>query len=85
MKMVKLTCTTTSRIAGSYIIQATSNYAAKEGCFDGDLLQTYLSLCENPDVTIQKESILNLNAVLKSLSPEIATSTIFPEVNLLAS
>lgn len=81
VKMAGLTCTMTSRCAGARILRAAAHVAAKNGRLEGTLLHSYLALCEDPVISIRRESLEDLRVLISQLPLEVAASHFFPEVS----
>ena len=50
LKMADLKHTSVSRFGAANIIAATTNYAAENNLLTESLLQTFIHLCEDPDI-----------------------------------
>ena len=78
--MANLTQTLTTRRAASKIIRAGAHTAAKLSSFNGNLLQGYMELCQDPDISIRKDTLQDLATVLNDVDSQTADEDFFPEV-----
>ena len=78
--MADLSHTLVSRHAAARIIMAATNLAAEHNILNGALLQAYLELCQDADLTIRKQFLLDARSLLGRVDAETAESTFFPEV-----
>jgi len=85
LKMANLCQTLISRRAASVIIRTASRIAAKNSKLSGSLLTVYLELCQDPDITIRKDTLTNLCTLLQDIDEISADNDFFPEVFFLYS
>lgn len=67
LKMADLKHTSVSRFGAANIIAATTNYAAENKLLTESLLQTFLHLCEDPDIVIRKSMLSYYHILLPKL------------------
>ncbi len=83
--MAVLTQTLTNRLVASKIIRAASHIAAQQGLLSENLLQCYLELCQDPDISIRKNTLIDLSGLLRDVTPKSAELDFFPEVSTFYS
>jgi hypothetical protein len=80
VKMAYLCQTSVSRHAATRIIRAAAHMAAKSNVLTDELLQSYLVLCQDPDISISRETLSELSVILKAVPIKSAEIEFFPEV-----
>lgn len=80
LKMVELKHTSVNRFAAANIIAASINYSAECENMPENLMQTYLSLCGDPDIIIRKEMLSNCNILLAKLKEKEYANKLKDEV-----
>lgn len=78
--MAGLNFTTTSRRTAANILATTLNVAAKSYLVTDELLQPFLTLCQDTDLEIRKRMISNCNNMLPILKSRDIISQITAEV-----
>lgn len=59
--------TPVTRFGAANIVAATTNFAAEKALLCENMLETYLHLCEDPDINIRKLTIANTDILLSKL------------------
>ena len=78
--MANLCNTSVSRRAAIHIIRAAAHFSASKNLLNGELLQTYLELNQDPDTSIAYENLVDISMILKDVSIKSAETEFFPEV-----
>jgi len=80
LKLADLNHTSVTRHAAAQIVIASANLAANNKCLEGVLLHAYQGLCQDTDIIIRKDTLTNINAILKKVDPKTAEALFFEDV-----
>ena len=80
--MAGISHTSVTRYAAAKIIMEASHIAAKNNTLKGTILQSYFELCQDPDIIIKQNALIDISKLLKNINVRSAEADFLPEVFL---
>ena len=80
LKMAGLSHAQVTRYAASQIIIAATNFAVSNKIVAENLMEAYLELCQDIDMSIRTKTLKNLSFLLKLLNRTVLSEDFLPEV-----